>query len=94
MSILDFPTASGKERKDLVAKARRAAGMLKAMAARPDDRVYFTNSGTEAVESASAAEARFAVSVAFAVAPGARATTLVVVPRRRSPVSQTVSAEQ
>lgn len=31
MSILDFPTASGKERKDLVAKARRAAGMLKAL---------------------------------------------------------------
>jgi DNA-binding transcriptional ArsR family regulator len=31
MSILDFPTASGKERKDLVAKARKAAGMLKAL---------------------------------------------------------------
>jgi len=32
--------------------AAEAAGMLKAMAGRPDDRVYFTNSGTEAVESA------------------------------------------
>lgn len=31
MSILDFPTASGKERKDLVAKARRATEMLKAL---------------------------------------------------------------
>ena len=31
MSILDFPTASGKERKDVIAKARKAAGMLKAL---------------------------------------------------------------
>ena len=31
MSILDFPTASGKERKDMLAKARKAAGMLKAL---------------------------------------------------------------
>jgi DNA-binding transcriptional ArsR family regulator len=31
MSILDFPTASGKERKDLMAKARKATAMLKAL---------------------------------------------------------------
>ena len=31
MSILDFPTASGKERKDVIAKARKAASMLKAL---------------------------------------------------------------
>ena len=31
MSILDFPTASGKERKDLVAKARKATDLLKAL---------------------------------------------------------------
>lgn len=31
MSILDFPKASGKERKDLLAKARRATDMLKAL---------------------------------------------------------------
>lgn len=31
MSILDFPTASGKERRALVAKARRATDMLKAL---------------------------------------------------------------
>lgn len=31
MSILDFPTAAGKERKNLVAKARRATDMLKAL---------------------------------------------------------------
>lgn len=31
MSILDFPTASGKDRKDLIAKARRATDILKAL---------------------------------------------------------------
>lgn len=31
MSILDFPTATGKERKTLVAKARKATDMLKAL---------------------------------------------------------------
>ncbi|WP_374330513.1 ArsR/SmtB family transcription factor [Aestuariivirga sp.] len=31
MSILDFPTASGKERKDLIAKARRATDILKSL---------------------------------------------------------------
>ena len=31
MSILDFPTATGKRRKDLIAKAQRATGMLKAL---------------------------------------------------------------
>ncbi len=31
MSILDFPTASRKERKDLIAKARKAAGLLRAL---------------------------------------------------------------
>ena len=31
MSILDFPTASGKERKELITKARRATDMLKAL---------------------------------------------------------------
>lgn len=31
MSILDFPTASAKDRKDLIAKARRATDMLKAL---------------------------------------------------------------
>lgn len=31
MSILDFPTATRKERKNLVAKARRATDMLKAL---------------------------------------------------------------
>ena len=31
MSILDFPTASGKDRKDLIAKARRATDMLKSL---------------------------------------------------------------
>jgi len=31
MSILDFPHASGKERKVLIAQARRATDMLKAM---------------------------------------------------------------
>lgn len=31
MSILDFPTASGKDRKDLIAKARRATDILKSL---------------------------------------------------------------
>lgn len=31
MSILDFPNASGKERKDLIVKARKATDMLKAL---------------------------------------------------------------
>lgn len=31
MSILDFPTASGKNRKDLIAKARRATDILKSL---------------------------------------------------------------
>lgn len=31
MSILDFPTASGKERKALLTKARKATDMLKAL---------------------------------------------------------------
>ena len=31
MSILDFPTASGKDRKELLAKARRATDILKAL---------------------------------------------------------------
>ncbi len=31
MSILDFATASGKERKNLIVKARRATDMLKAL---------------------------------------------------------------
>lgn len=31
MSILDFPTASGKDRKELFAKARRATDILKAL---------------------------------------------------------------
>ena len=31
MSILDFPTASGKGRKDLILQARRATDMLKAL---------------------------------------------------------------
>lgn len=31
MSILDFPNASGKNRKELIAKARRASEMLKSL---------------------------------------------------------------
>ena len=31
MSILDFPSASGKDRKDLIAQARKATEMLKAL---------------------------------------------------------------
>ena len=31
MSILDFPTAAGKDRKQLIAKARRATDMLKSL---------------------------------------------------------------
>ena len=31
MSILDFPTASGKDRKELIAKARKATDMLKVL---------------------------------------------------------------
>lgn len=31
MSILDFPTASGKDRQTLIAKARRATDMLKSL---------------------------------------------------------------
>ena len=31
MSILDFPGATGKERKDLIVKARKATDMLKAL---------------------------------------------------------------
>lgn len=31
MSILDFPSATGKTRKDLIVKARRATDMLKAL---------------------------------------------------------------
>ena len=31
MSILDFPTASGKDRKDLIAKARRDTDILKSL---------------------------------------------------------------
>lgn len=31
MSILDFPTASAKQRKDLIVKARKATDMLKAL---------------------------------------------------------------
>lgn len=31
MSILDFPTVSGKDRKQLIAKARRATDMLKSL---------------------------------------------------------------
>lgn len=31
MSLLDFPTATGKRRKDLIARARNATGVLKAL---------------------------------------------------------------
>lgn len=31
MSLLDFATATGKRRKDLIARARKATGMLKAL---------------------------------------------------------------